>query len=252
MIETNSCVEKEALIDYLYGEDDRTARTRVEAHLRGCTQCADEIRGLKDVRGTVEAWVPQKAELGFRLVSDVHPEPAPVSFWDRLRRPAWAVAAALVLVLAAAWGITKPELEIGGGEMVLRIGWSDTGSDAARSPILEPGSRPDPATPGPDPLQQLAPLRGTPVAVGPRSRDTIPVQRNADLPVGPSVAVASVADDERLVRAVRQLLREEELIANERQADLTEVQRAFGEFEVTGAERPRQQLLEYVRRVSAR
>ena len=242
MIETNSCVEKEALIDYLYGEDDRTARTRVEAHLRGCTQCADEIRGLKDVRGTVEAWVPPEAELGFRLVSDVHPEPAPVSFWDRLRRPAWAVAAALVLVLAAAWGITKPELEIGGGEMVLRIGWSDTGSDAARSPILEPGSRPDPATPGPDPLQQLAPLRYA----------ARRVQRNADLPVGPSVAVASVADDERLLRAVRQLLREEELIANERQADLTEVQRAFGEFEVTGAERPRQQLLEYVRRVSAR
>ena len=252
MIKTNSCVEKDALIDYLYGEADRAARIRVEAHLHGCTLCADEVRGLKDVRGTLEAWVPPEAKLGFRLVSDAHPEPAPVSFWDRLRHPpAWGVAAASVLVLAATWGITKPELEIGGGEMVLRIGWSDTGSDAVTQPGLEPASRPDPATVGAEP-QQLGTLRGTPVAVGPRSRDTVPVQRGADVSSGPSVPVAPVADDEWLLGAVRQLLREEELNANQRQADLAEMQRAFGEFEVTGAERPRQQLLEYVRRVSAR
>ena len=33
MTETNSCVEKDALIDYLYGEADLGAWTRVEAHL---------------------------------------------------------------------------------------------------------------------------------------------------------------------------------------------------------------------------
>ena len=254
MIETNNCVDKDALIAYLYGEADRAERTRVEAHLRGCTQCADEVRGLKDVRGTLEAWVPPEAELGFRLVSDAHPELAPGSFWHRLwHPPVWGVAAASVLFLTAAWAITKPELEIGRGEMVLRIGWSDTGSNAEAQPGLEPASRPEAATLEADPLQQLEPLRGTPVAVGPRLRGTVPVQRGADVSSGPTNGAAvPAANDEWLLRAVRQLLREEELIANQRQADLTEMQRAFGEFEVTGAERPRQQLLEYVNRVSAR
>ena len=39
---------------------------------------------------------------------------------------------------------------------------------------------------------------------------------------------------------------EEELIANRRQADLSELQRAFGEFDRTGAELARQQLLDYL------
>jgi len=55
-----------------------------------------------------------------------------------------------------------------------------------------------------------------------------------------------------LLQSTRQLLFEEELIANRRQADLSELQRAFGEFDRTGAELARQQLLEVLRRVSAR
>ena len=98
MTETNSCVEKDALIDYLYGEVDADARTRVEAHLRGCEQCADEVRELTNVRGTLETWGPPEAELGFRVVSGARPEPAPVSFFGRLRHPpAWGLAAAAVL-----------------------------------------------------------------------------------------------------------------------------------------------------------
>ena len=87
MTETNNCVEKDALIDYLYGEVDAHARTRVDAHLRICEQCADEIRELKEVRGTLDAWAPPEVELGFRVVSDADPMPAPVSLWGRLRRP---------------------------------------------------------------------------------------------------------------------------------------------------------------------
>ena len=243
MIETNSCVEKDVLIDYLYGEIDRVSRTSVEAHLLACTRCAAEVNGLKDVRGTLEAWVPPEAELGFRMVSDTHPEPAPESFWDRFwRQPAWGLAVASVLVLVSAWAFTKPELEIGRGEMVLRIGWSDTGSDTGTQPGPEPVSRREPVTLGAEPL------RGTPVAVGPGPRDTVPVQRGSDVSSGLAVA----PDDEWLLRAVRPLLREEELVASQRQVALSEMRRVFGEFEVTGAERPRQQLLEYLRRVSAR
>jgi hypothetical protein len=253
MTKTNSCVEKDALIDYLYGEADADARTRVEAHLRSCEHCADEVRGLTDVRGTLEAWAPPAAELGFRVVSDVHPEPAPVSFWGRLRQPpAWGLAAAAVLVLAAGAAIAKPELEIGRGEMVLRLGWSDTAADAATHPGVEPASRSDQATRAAEPRQQLQPLRGTAVATGPRSRATVPVQRGADGFRRLGAAAAAGADDEWLLRSTRQLLLEEERIADQRQADLSELQRAFGEFEGTGAELARQQLLDVLRRVSGR
>ncbi len=252
MTETSSCVEKNALIDYLYGEVDADARTRVEAHLRSCEPCADEVRELTDVRGTLEAWAPPAAGLGFRVVSDAHSESAPVSFWGRLRHPpAWGLAAA-VLVLAAGAAITRPEMEIGRGEMVLRFGWSDTASDVVTQPEAEPASRSDQATLAAEPRQQLQPLRGTGVAVGQRSRANVPVQRGADVVGGLNAATAAAANDERLLRSTRQLLFEEQRIADQRQADLSELQRAFGEFDRTRAEPARQQLLEVLRRVSAR
>ena len=253
MTETNSCVEKDALIDYLYGEVDADARTRVEAHLRSCEPCADEVRELTDVRGTLEAWAPPAAGLGFRVVSDAHSEPAPVSFWGRLRHPpAWGLAAAAVLVLAAGAAITRPELEIGRGEMVLRLGWSDTASDVVTQPEAESASRSDQATLAAEPRQQLQPLRGTAVAVGQRSGASVPVQRGAEVLGGVKGAAAAAANDERLLRSTRQLLLEKQRIADQRQADLSELQRAFGEFDRTRAEPARQQLLEVLRRVSAR
>ena len=253
MTETNSCVEKDALIDYLYGEVDADARTRVEAHLRSCEPCADEVRELTDVRGTLEAWAPPAAGHGYRVVSDAHSESAPVSFWGRLRHPpAWGLAAAAVLVLAAGAAITRPEVEVGRGEMVLRLGWSDTASDVVTQPEAEPASRSEQVTLAAEPRQQLQPLRGTAVAVGQRSGASVPVQRGADVFGGLNAASAAAANNERLLRSTRQLLFEKQRLADQRQADLSELQRAFGEFDRTRAEPARQQLLEVLRRVSAR
>ena len=55
-----------------------------------------------------------------------------------------------------------------------------------------------------------------------------------------------------MLRSTRQLLFEKQRIADQRQADLSELQRALGEFDRTRAEPARQQLLEVLRRVSAR
>ena len=249
MTETNSCVEKDMLIDFLYGEVDADARTRVEAHLARCAQCADEARGLTGVRSTLEVWAPPETELGFRVIADAHPEHAPVSFWGRLRRPpAWGLAAAAVLVLAAAAAIAKPELQIGRGEMVLRLGWSETGSAAATRVDAAPASPSDPALMGADPRQDVEAVLGPPVAAGPRAPDLPSVRGGADGSLGPGAVAAA---DERLLRIVRQLLRKEGRIADQRQAELSELQRAFGEFEVTGAELARQQLIDVWIRVSA-
>ena len=220
MTEMNSCVEKDALIDYLYGEADADARTRVDAHLRGCAQCADEIRELKDVRGTLEAWDPPETELGFRVVTAADSVPAPASLWGRFRRPVWGLAAAAVLVLAAVLAITKPALEIEQGEMVFRIGWRDATPDAQPAQYE---SSPVPRSDGAARSASGQPVGGTTVGAPP----------------------GTVTEDELLLR-VRQL--EEEL----RKTDLSELARVFGEFEGAGAERARQQLLDSLQSVSAR
>ena len=266
MTKTNACVEKDRLIDYLYGEADAEARTRVEAHLRSCTRCADEVGGLKDIRGTLEAWLPPEAELGFRLVSGAQPEPASVSFWGQLRRPpAWGLATAAVLVLAVGATIARPEVRVGPDGMEIRIGWSEAGPVAATQPGVEVASQSDLATLGAVLRQEMQTLRGTPVAVAPQPQDVLPVRRGVDLPVGRT----AVAIDDEGLRSVRQLIRESELrqedafdarvqqveqqIASQRQADLVEMQRAFGEFEVTGEEVVRRrELLDYLMRISAR
>ena len=261
MTKTNTCVEKDALIDYLYGEGDAQARASVEAHLRSCAQCADEVGGLKDVRGTLDAWVPPEARLGFRLVSDAHPEPASVSLWGRLRRPpVWGLVAAAVLVLAAAATVARPDVRVGPEGIVVRIGWSAAGPIAASQQGAESASQSDLATIG---AQEMEARRGTPVVVAPQSQDLL--RTGTDLPAGRG----AVAIDDEGLQSVRQLIREseqrqehafdarvrqvEQQIANQRKADLVEMQRAFGEFEVTGEELVRRrELLDYLMRISAR
>ncbi len=261
MTETNSCVEKDVLIDYLYGEADAVARTRVEAHLRSCAQCADEVRGLKEVRGTLKVWVPPEAELGFRVVCDAHPEPAPVSFWGRLwRPPVWGLATAAVLVVAVAAALVRPEVTFERGGMVLRIGWSDIVSEAARQPTVVPASQSDQALPANQPRLAIEALRGMPVAAGSRSQGRVPALGSADVPLGPGGAAA----DEWQLR-VNELIRASEqrqgsaldargprigeLTAQWRD-DLTKLQQVFTEFDVT-PELAGPQLLDYLCRVGA-
>ncbi len=127
MSEKGTCIEKAALVDYLYGESDAGARRRVDAHLRLCERCAGELRSLTDVRGTIAAWEPPDADLGFRVVADAG-RPVPARFhW----RPAWALAGAAVLAVAVAAAlIVRPEIEVRSGGSVLRIGWSGGGTGA--------------------------------------------------------------------------------------------------------------------------
>jgi len=261
MTKTNTCVEKDALIDYLYGEGDAEARTCVEAHLRSCARCADEVGGLKDVRGTLDAWVPPETRLGFRVVSDAHPEPASVSFWGRFQRPpVWGLAAAAALVLVAAATVARSEVQVWPDGIVVRIGWSATEPVAASR--QDGGSAPlsDLATVE---AQETEAVSGPPVVVASQSQDLL--RPGPELPAGRR---AAAIDDEGL-RNVRQLIREseqrqedtfdarvrqvEQQIANQRQADLIEMQSAFGEFEVTGEDLVRRrELLDYLMRISAR
>ncbi len=158
MSEKSSCIEKEALVDYLYEESDADARRGIGAHLRSCARCAGEMESLMVVRQTIEAWEPPDADLGFRVVAEASRPRARI-----FRRPAWALAAAAVLAVAAAL-IVRPEVEVRSGEMVLRIGWSDPGAwspAAAGGPPPEPAAA-RPASPEPPPGPTL---RGTPAGL---------------------------------------------------------------------------------------
>ena len=252
MTETQHCIETDALVEYLYGEAETAARARIDAHLRDCARCADEVRGLKDVRGTLAAWVPPEAELGFRIVSDADPEPVPVSLWGRLgRRPVWGLAAAAVLVLAAAAAITRPVVQVGPDGMVVRIGWSETPPDVGTPPGPEVASQSDLATLEAELRQELQTLRGTLVLSGPVQ----PAQGDSGVVPGPTGAqdawLRSVQElisesEQRQARALDTRLGQvEQRVAS--QAEIAEIERVFAEFD----ELERQRIFDAFRRASA-
>ena len=190
----DSCIEKEALVDYLYGESDAEARRRVDAHVRTCAGCAGELRALADARRTLQAWEPPGADLGFRVVAG-SAGPSRVGFrW----RPAWAVAAAAVLAVVAATLIVRPEVELRGDGMVLRIGWRGAETEVAPGgpPVLD-ATRSPAAEPPPGPT-----VRGTPAGLRAGGGGAVPGPR-----VGPGPDPR--AGDEALMRQVRELIRDD-------------------------------------------
>ena len=215
MSEKSSCIEKDALIDYLYGESDADARRRVDAHLRSCARCADEVRSLTDIRRTIGAWEPPDADLGFRVVADAGRQRARARVgW----RPALALAAAAVLAVAAAL-ILRPEIDLPIGERVLRIGWSDGESGAPAESSGQP-SAPDAARPSAVEAPAGPTLRGTPAGMR---------TGGGPMPIpGPGVGADPdpLTGDEALLQQLRELIRDDASA--------------------------RQELLEYVRQVSER
>lgn len=122
---TFTCDDKQTLIAYLYGEVDAAARARVDAHLATCDACAAEVVALGDVRAELGLWVPPDAELGFAIVKKSGQPPAqvlrPAQWWNTV--PAWARAAAAVLVLAAGAAIANVQVRSGPDGLTVSTGW---------------------------------------------------------------------------------------------------------------------------------
>lgn len=122
MSETYRCGDQEWLAAYLYDECEPTDRAAIALHLAGCAHCAEEIAALSDTRRLLAAWTPPEVSLGWRLSHEdrglaVFPSDgarAPertraqgAAAWWRQPLPAWAQAAAAVLIFAA--GLTVGE-----------------------------------------------------------------------------------------------------------------------------------------------
>lgn len=125
MMSTFTCDDKPTLIAYLYGEVDAATRHRVDAHLAICQRCAAEVAALGDVRAELALWAPPDAELGFAITRKSEPQPAqvlrPAQWWTTV--PAWAQAAAAVLVIAAGAGIANLQVSSSGEGFSVTTGW---------------------------------------------------------------------------------------------------------------------------------
>lgn len=120
-----TCDDKQTLVSYLYGEVDAATRAGVDAHLASCGRCAAEVRALGDVRAELGLWVPPDAELGFQIVRKSEQPPAnvlrPARWWSTV--PAWAQAAAAILVLAAGLGLANLRVQSGPEGFSVSTGW---------------------------------------------------------------------------------------------------------------------------------
>lgn len=98
MTDTFECGDAGALVAYVYGECEPDMRAVIAGHLTRCARCTDEIAGLGLARRGLEAWIPPMAELGFQIPLPVQEPRLP---WWRAPLPAWAQAAAAVVIFGA-------------------------------------------------------------------------------------------------------------------------------------------------------
>lgn len=139
---TFHCDDKQTLIAYLYDEVDTATRAGIDAHLASCARCAAEVRTLGAVRLELSQWAPPDAELGFAIVrktaGQAEPPAAhvlrPAGWWQTV--PAWAQAAAAILVLAAGLSIANIQVRSNADGFIVTTGWMAPQSQAA--PIAAP------------------------------------------------------------------------------------------------------------------
>jgi len=251
MTTTFTCDDKATLIAYLYGDVDAATRQRVDAHLETCARCAEEITALGDVRAELSLWVPPDAELGFAIVKKSAPQTAPVlrpaEWWRTV--PAWAQAAAAVLVLAAGLGIANLQVRSGPDGFSVSTGWMAPAAAPSRS----------------EPLDDAAVDRRVERALVSLEQQLRTEIRSARDQQPAAVRAAAPAADEATVRRVQQLLAESEVrqqrelafrlaqftsdMNMQRRADLQRITQSFGQFDEQMLRQ--RQMLNNVIRVSA-
>jgi hypothetical protein len=261
MTELNQCDDKEQLVAYLYDDLNELTRRRIDEHLRVCAICTAEVGALMAVRQELAGWAPPEAELGFSIVprvtdhrSAAAPVLGPSHGWHLPDVPAWAQAAAAVLVMAAGLAIANLQVRYNADGLVVTTGWM-TGKQAA--PAAAP-SAPTPTSADGDWRPALAALQSTlreeiraarttaaPVNASNSKGAELPMQRVAQL-----IEESEQRQQRQLALRLTQFNRDLEV---QRRSDLVRISQGFGQFEGrAGAEIARQrQLLDYVMRVSA-
>ena len=107
--------QTERLLAYCAGKLDRVSAAPVEEHIRGCTACADFVKGQQAVWQALDTWeaAPVSADFDRRLYARIDQE---VSWWDLLLRPfrplmarqGLPIAAAACLLVVAGYIMQRP------------------------------------------------------------------------------------------------------------------------------------------------
>lgn len=259
MNQTFQCGDNTALVCYLYDECAPAERAAIDSHVALCPACAAELAALESARLQLASWTPPEAELGFQIV---RPHPSTIARgplaphragvrpeaygravpWFNRPLPAWAQAVAACAIFAAG-------LSLG----IMR------GSMPAVSPAA--------VTIGAAPAAAPTAAEGTELAALERRLRTEMAQRRTTEGGSSGVSPQGISEAALMAR-VRTLIEESEQrqqrelalrtaqvvrdFDSQRQLDLAQIQRSFGQIEgLAGAEvREQRQMLNYLMRVS--
>ena len=258
------CPSKEALVTFLYDDEEgnaRAARADIERHLQRCATCRDEIAGLRQVRGRLAEWQAPELTAPGRIV--VEPWSTGARPW--ITRPSFVAAAAALLIMGMAAGLANLEVRYDAGGFVLRTGWTRAATTPARdagvprtesrSATIAPAAA---VAPWRDDLAALErQLRQDFVGGGGGPATVRPVSTQAAARLDPdALRQIQALIDESEVRQQRNLaLRVVELSRDfdlQRRADLVQIRQGLGQLEGrTEAEVARnREMMNYIMRVS--
>jgi hypothetical protein len=117
-------ISEESLVDYLYDEGDPAERLKIARHLQDCAACSVAVLEMQSVRGLLSEWKPPPVQLGFKIVSADEDVPAPLrqGWWPvGAGWPAWAKAAAGVLLFAAGMAVSQLHVDYGNGALTVGV-----------------------------------------------------------------------------------------------------------------------------------
>lgn len=262
MNEQSSCPDKELLLAALYEDAGEADRRMAEEHIAVCASCAEEVEGLRGVREILARWTPPSRDLGFRLVRDARVAGEPRRFWTR-PIPAWAQAAAAVLILSAGAAIANLDIRYGSEGFAVTTGWHKAAVPEGRAGAAAASPAPASAAPWRDDLAGLEERLRLEFTSLPGSSEAVRLQ--ADEAASRPAPAGQAVNEAQFLRRVEALIAESEerqkrelalrtwQLSREMRLDLAQVERGLVQLDGrSGAEAAKnREILDYLMRVSS-